>query len=136
MLREAPERVVAAVLVQPIGISGDNRALFADSAREWAKALLERNPGLDKEAVERYIQRMWSGDFVFSVSREDVAKIQTPLLVMPGIDQAHPGAIGEEIGRLAPNAQVLSPWKEPASLLPLAGKRLRSFLIQQSGEMR
>lgn len=70
----------------------------------------------------------WSGDFVLSVSREFVQSCNTPLLVLPGINLAHPTAIGREIASLAPRAELLEPWKEPAELVPHTVERIRRFL--------
>ena len=51
---------------------------------------------------------------MFSVSRDDVAHCSVPVIVMPGDDGPHPTAIGEEIARTAPDAELLMHWKGPA----------------------
>jgi hypothetical protein len=78
--------------------------------------------------LEAFGKRMWSGDFVLSVSRDFVRSCNTPLLVLPGIDLPHPTAIGREIASLAPRAELLEPWKEPADLVPQTVERIRRFL--------
>ena len=50
------------------------------------------------------------------------------LLVLPGIDQAHPNAVGKEVAKLLPNSEKLEPWKEPAELIPPTIQRIRKFL--------
>jgi hypothetical protein len=52
-------------------------------------------------------------DFVYSVTRDEVRSIQTPMLVLPGIDRAHPYEVGVEVADLAPNSERIDPWKQP-----------------------
>src|SRR5205807_2925388 len=106
MIERAPGRVTAAVLEQPIGIEGGNRALFDGMWRDWGRRLAGSREDIDPEALEAFGTRMWAGDFVLSVSRELVRSCPTPLLVLPGIDQFHPTAIGHEVAELAPSAEV------------------------------
>jgi pimeloyl-ACP methyl ester carboxylesterase len=128
MVCTSPGRVSAAVLEQPVGIDDANRQTMPNAWHNWAQALLAKRPEIDRAAVEQFGRRMWGGDFVLSVSREAVASCTTPLLVLPGIDLPHPNVIGHEIARLAPNSEVIEPWKEPATLLPGAVARIRAFL--------
>lgn len=129
LLRDAPERVVSAVLEQPIGISEENRSLWPDIYKGWAADLCAANPDLSATDVESFGRRMWGGDdFVLSVSRDDVAAIQHPMLVLPGIDLHHPNHIGHEVAELAPNSEVLAPWKQPASIVPQTVAKLVRFL--------
>jgi hypothetical protein len=53
---------------------------------------------------------MFGGGFIFSVSEDFVDNRRIPMLVMPGSDPVHPAETAAEILRLAPNAEVLSPW--------------------------
>jgi pimeloyl-ACP methyl ester carboxylesterase len=118
LLRAIPHRVAAAVLEQPVGIDAANRQIWPNAFHDWAEALLVKRPEIDRATLENFGRRMWSEDFVLSVSRDDVKACTTPLLVLPGIDLPHPTAIGHEIARLAPNSEMVEPWKEPAELLP------------------
>lgn len=135
LAKRAPERLASAVLVQPIGRDDSNRSHWPDMQRflathffePWAEALLRKRPELDMATLEEFARRMLSGEFVFSVSRENVESCATPLLVLPGIDPPHPRTIGIEVARLAPNAEMMDPWKEPA-LIPRAVARVQSFL--------
>jgi len=77
---------------------------------------------------EAFGRKMWSGDFVLSVTRDFVGSCQTPLLVLPGIDLPHPTAIGREVAALAPKSEILEPWKEPPDLVPQTVARIRRFL--------
>ncbi|MEO8299595.1 MAG: alpha/beta fold hydrolase [Burkholderiales bacterium] len=128
LVRLAPERVTAAVLEQPVGIDDGNRTTMPNLWVEWAAQMQKKHPGIDRAQLETFGKRMWGGDFVLSVTREWLATCQTPLLVLPGIDAPHPTAIGREVAALAPNAQSIEPWKEPASLIPSIIERIRQFL--------
>jgi pimeloyl-ACP methyl ester carboxylesterase len=127
LAERAPDRVTAAVLEQPIGVVDDNRELFRSMWRGWAEQLAGR-PDVTPAAMEAFGARMWQGEFVLSVSREAVRSCATPLLVLPGIDQFHPGATGREVAELAPNAEVMEPWKDSPELIQQAVERVRSFL--------
>jgi pimeloyl-ACP methyl ester carboxylesterase len=122
----ASDRVTAAVLQNPIGYA-NNRELFADLVKTWAKEIHEGRPEIEERILTRFGNNMFGGDFVFSVHREFVRQCQTPLLVMPGDDPPHPQVIGEEIIALAPNAQALRAWKGPEHL-PAAIDRVSAFL--------
>jgi hypothetical protein len=52
-------------------------------------------------------------DFVFSVSRDFVRELQTPLLVLSGTDAFHPMGTSREIALLAPNVELIEEWKTP-----------------------
>ena len=128
LIRRAPERVVSAVLEQPIGIDEANRQVLPNVWVDWANQLVQQRTDVDMARLEAFGKRMWSGDFVLSVSREFVRSCPTPLLVLPGIDLAHPTAIGREIASLAPRAELVESWKEPADLIPQTVERIRRFL--------
>jgi hypothetical protein len=68
---------------------------------------------VSEEAWESFNKTMYSGDFLFNVSREFVAHCQTPLLVLLGNDLHHPAETSREIAALAPNARLIEHWKEP-----------------------
>jgi pimeloyl-ACP methyl ester carboxylesterase len=128
LLHRAPNRVAAAVLEQPTGIDEANRHIWLNMWKEWGDTLPTQRPEIGRAEFEEFGQKMRAGEFVLSVSREDIAACKTPLMVLPGIDLVHPAAIGHEIARLAPNAEFLEPWKEPSELLPATIARIREFL--------
>jgi pimeloyl-ACP methyl ester carboxylesterase len=132
LIERAPDRVAAAVLEQPIGIVDDNRELFRNMWREWAQQLAARRQGLDEAAVEAFGTRMWQGEFVLSVTPDFLRSVATPLLVLPGVDQFHPGPIGRELAALAPNAELLEPWKDTPELVRDAVERVRAFLREHT----
>jgi pimeloyl-ACP methyl ester carboxylesterase len=127
LLHAAPNRIAAAVLEQPIGIDEANRQSWPNLWRQWADDLKLHHPQVDLTALEDSGLKMWGGEFVLSVSREAIKACKTPIMVLPGIDLLHPNAIGHEIARLAPNAELLEPWKEPAELLPATVARIKTF---------
>jgi len=128
----APGRLASAVLEQPIGIVDDNRELFRSMWREWGRELAARRADVDLDAVEAFGTSMWAGEFVLSVSREFVRSCPTPLLVLPGVDQFHPGEIGREVAALAPDAEKLEPWKDTPELVQAAVERVREFLREHT----
>src|SRR3954469_32908 len=68
LLERAGDRVVAAVLAQPSGSRPEARDLFYDNNMTgWGAALLARRPEITKDAVERFLTKMYrtNADFVF-----------------------------------------------------------------------
>lgn len=110
LCQAAADRVTAAVLQNPIGLSKGNRPQFHGMFDEWADAMRSTHPELDDAAATAFRERMFGGDFVFTVDRDFARSCSTPLLVMPGGDDFHPRAVAEEIVALAPDATLLSPW--------------------------
>ena len=127
LIKLAPERVSAAVLQNPIGLSPENRAAFYEMFDGWASDLRKARPELSEEAFKAFRARMYDGDFVFSVSRDFVRACRTPMLVLAGDDLYHPAPIAEEIARLAPKAELITKWKTPDAT-PAAVARVRAFL--------
>lgn len=132
LISKAPERVVAGVLEQPVGVDENNKSVLPNMWVEWADHIVTQRHDVDMTKAEVFGRKMWQGDFVLSVTRDFVRGCHTPLLVMPGIDLHHPTAIGREVASLAPNAEIVEPWKEPAALVPGAVARIRTFLQQQT----
>jgi pimeloyl-ACP methyl ester carboxylesterase len=116
LCRDAPERINAAVLQNPMGLSATNAPIIAESFAVWRESMRTRQPDVPDDVYARMDRNLHDTDFAFSVSREDVARMKMPLLVMPGDDGPHPAVIGEEIARLAPHAEVLANWKGPTYL--------------------
>jgi pimeloyl-ACP methyl ester carboxylesterase len=123
----APDRVVAAVLEQPVGITAANRALFDSLWRPWAEQLASTRDDLGGGQAEAFAAAMWAPGFAVSVTRDQVRSLATPMLVLPGVDDYHPAQTGREIAALAPAAELLEPWKDPAHL-PAATEAVGRFL--------
>ena len=132
LLKRAPNRVKAAVLVQPSGSRPEMRDLFYNNNMTgWAPGLCAKRPEVTKAMTETFLTRMYrtNPDFVFTVTRDFVKACQTPILVLPDDVPAHPYAVAMETVRLAPKSEVsMYPWKEPPELIPIAVRQVRSFL--------
>ena len=132
LLRRAPDRVVAAVLAQPVGFRPEMPNVMYDSGTTgWGTALIKRRPEITMEMVEKFLTKMYRSnpDFVYTVTRDFVRKCQTPVLILPDDVPAHPYAVAMEAAMLAPKAEVsMFPWKEPKERIPLAVRQIRSFL--------
>jgi pimeloyl-ACP methyl ester carboxylesterase len=127
LLELAPERVVAAVLEQPVGITDRNRELFDTVWRQWGEQLAGKRGDLGSEQIEAFATAMWAPGFAVSVTRDQVRSFRTPMLVLPGVDEHHPAETGREIAALAPSAELLEPWKDPEHL-PAATEAVGRFL--------
>lgn len=132
LIERAPQRIVAAVLEQPIGVEDSNRDLFRRMQRAWADEVLAAREDIDTETMDRFLAAMWDRDFVVSVDRDVIAECPVPLLVMPGIDEYHPTETGREIARLAPHAQLLEPWKDTPEHIAAATETARGYLLSYS----
>jgi pimeloyl-ACP methyl ester carboxylesterase len=127
LIERAPQRVVTAVLEQPVGLTGDNAALYEAMWRGWGDQLLPRRADIDAAQLEAFGARMFAGDFVLAVSRDFVRNCLTPLLVLPGVDRYHPTATGREIAELARDARLVEPWKDTEHV-GAATAAVRAFL--------
>jgi pimeloyl-ACP methyl ester carboxylesterase len=130
LIEAAPERVSAAVLQNPIGLY-ENREMFYSFFDDWAAELRKKQPGLAATGWSAFRERMYGGDFVFNVSRDFVRQCAVPLLILEGSDPYHPTPISREIAALAPSAELIAGWKEPAQL-PAVIERVRAFLASHS----
>src|SRR5690349_22332968 len=73
LMERAPQRVVAAILSQPVGHNPAHPVYMYDAGKTvWAKELRERNPDVSMETIEKYLPNLYRvrPDFVYSVSRE------------------------------------------------------------------
>ncbi|MSQ29075.1 MAG: alpha/beta hydrolase [Dehalococcoidia bacterium] len=128
-LERQPNRMQAGVLMQPIGLVESNREVFQDRIwKPWGEGLVSKRADLSTEGMLAFGQRMWGGDFVFSVSHDFLKTIETPLLVLPGYDQAHPTEVGLEVASLLPNSEVLEGWKANPDVVPHTIEVVREFL--------
>ncbi len=127
LMAVAPARVTAAVLLQPIGLGADNRTVFLALFDGWAEELVRSRRDVAAEALAGLRANLFSGDFVFSVSRDDVRRSVAPVLVLRGDDIYHPSATSEEIARIAPHGELVSSWKEGDDVAR-AVSRVKAFL--------
>ena len=131
LIERAPERVVAAVLEQPVGQDEENEDVLAENLyRRWLEGMKEKHPDIDRETAVAFGEKMCGGDFVLSVSRDFTATVETPLAVMPGDTLDHPRSTAEEIRDLAKNVEYIDPWRYPSSATPAAVDSLKRFLAK------
>jgi pimeloyl-ACP methyl ester carboxylesterase len=132
LMERAPQRVVAAILSQPVGHRPDKADYMYDSGKDvWAKEFLERRPDVSMATIERYLHNLYrvQPDFVYSVSRDFAKSCQTPMVVLPDDIVAHPLQVSIDIASLAPNAEItVFPWKDPPELKARTINRARTFL--------
>jgi hypothetical protein len=87
------------------------------------------------EMVHDFLTSMYTkrADFTFTVSRDFVRSLHTPLLIAPDDVPAHPYKVAMEVASLAPNAEVtIYPWKDtPAHIDQVAQHALRFLKAHQ-----
>src|SRR5262247_1239220 len=132
LMERAPQRVVAALLSQPVGHNPAKPDYMYDAGKTvWAKELRERKPDVSMETIEKYLHNLYRvrPDFVYSVSRDFAKTWHTPMLVLPDDVVAHPLVASVDIASLCPTAEItVFPWKEPADLKARTINRARTFL--------
>jgi pimeloyl-ACP methyl ester carboxylesterase len=132
ILERVPNRVVAAVIAQPVGFRPEMpTALYDNGMTTWAPDFVKRRSDITMEMAEKYLTKMYrtNPDFVLTVTRDFVRNCQTPVLVLPDDTAAHSYAVAIESAMLAPKGQMsMYPWKQPPERIPLAIRQIRSFL--------
>jgi pimeloyl-ACP methyl ester carboxylesterase len=126
LLKAQPQRIVSAVIAQPIGRIGPLPPGRSANFSGWVEKLTGHPEATDR-VLDAFYQNMYGPDFGYSVDREFVASCQTPCLVLAGNDEAHPFVIAEEIARLLPNAEFIPDWKQ-GEPLAVATARMKQFL--------
>ena len=102
LMERAPERVVAALLSQPVEHRPEQPDYMFNSGRDvWAQEFRERRSDVPMETIEKYLHSLYrvQPDFVYSVSRDFAKSCQTPMLVLP--DDYGASAPGFDRHRLA-----------------------------------
>ena len=127
LIQSAPDRVVSAVLLQPIGLD-DNREAFYEMFDGWADELrATSHASVADDKWNQFRGNMYDGGFQFNVDRDFVRVCQTPLLVLAGNDLYHPASISREVAELAQNAELIQDWKEGPAI-EAAKTRVAAFL--------
>jgi pimeloyl-ACP methyl ester carboxylesterase len=133
LIRRAPDRIVAAVPVQPVGFRPElPTAVYDSQMKNWGTALVARRPEITLDMADRYLTRMFRDkpDFVFTVTRDFVRSCQTPVLVLPDDTPGHSLSVAIESAMLAPKGQMsMYPWKNTPDKIPLAVRHVHSFLL-------
>ena len=132
LLKRAPDRVVAAVLAQPVGFRREKPTVIYDNQKAtWGAELVKRRPDITPQMVDKFLTNSYrnNNDFVFTATRDFARNCQTPLLVLPDDTDAHSLDTAIESAMLAPKAEMsMYPWKEPKERIPLAVRHIRDFL--------
>ncbi len=93
LMERAPQRVVAAMLSQPVGHRPEKPDFMYDSGRDvWAKDFRERRPDVTMETIEKYLHNLYRvrPDFVYSVSRDFANRARRRCWCCPTTWSAHP----------------------------------------------
>ncbi len=142
LIERAPERVLVAVLCQPVGHSSKTPDAMYDMGRDaWGPELCSNRPEITMGVVEQYLHNLYriQPDFLYSVSRDFARSCQTPMLVMPDDTPAHSYEAAVDLVELAPKAEVTEyPWKESPDIYDKTIVQVRDFLLshQPAGAAR
>lgn len=148
LMEMQPDRFVSGVFENPVGHtdralefrpfgdpnqdrsqeSNDNRDSLMKLYHDWAVPLVQRRPDVDLLQIEAMGQRMLSKEFAFTVSRDFVKALETPLIVLSGDDIYHPPPLAEEIAALAPNAEFLGRDWRSEEKVAASYERIDAFL--------
>ncbi|MBX2802972.1 MAG: alpha/beta hydrolase [Myxococcales bacterium] len=132
LMRRAAERVRCAVLLQPIGLHG-NRHAFEGLFDGWSASVASEHPEASAGSWAAFRHRMFGGDFVFALGREDVAAITAPVLLLKGDDLYHPAETSVALSRLLRNVTFLEEWKTGGAL-DEASRQIGAFLAEHATE--
>ncbi len=132
LLKRAPDRIVAAVVAQPVGFRPEKPTVVYDNQKvAWGAELVKHRPDVTMEMVDKFLTKSYrnNNDFVFTATRDFVRNCQTPVLILPDDTDAHSLNVAIESAMLAPKAEMsMFPWKEPKERIPIAVRQIRSFL--------
>ena len=132
LIKRAPDRVVAAVLCQPVGHAPQTPdAMYDSGCNVWGPQLTANRPDVTTEVVEQYNHNLYriQPDFMYSVSRDFARSCQTPLLVMPDDTPSHSLEAAMDLAEIAPKAEAtVYPWKEDPDIKAQTINQVRAFL--------
>eukprot|EP01062_Namystynia_karyoxenos_P023911 TRINITY_DN19278_c0_g1_i1.p1 TRINITY_DN19278_c0_g1~~TRINITY_DN19278_c0_g1_i1.p1 ORF type:complete len:300 (+),score=77.68 TRINITY_DN19278_c0_g1_i1:84-902(+) len=138
LMRDAPERFPAAVLMQPIGLAehsteaegwrGNNAKQTKFWFDSWADEM-QRDGRAERTQLQALQRSMFGGDFVFSIDRDELRSVQAPLLVLMGRDAFHPSATAREVAALAPSARLIEQWADSGEHIAKAAAEVERFLL-------
>ncbi len=128
LIEQAPDRIASAVPMQPIGHDETNPGTFGPQTwQPWGQALIDAGAPFDAETVDRFGRALFDSGFVFSVTREFLRTVRTPILLLDGNDKAHPKGVSAEVASLLPNVARIERWRD-ADVVPEVTERMRAFL--------
>jgi pimeloyl-ACP methyl ester carboxylesterase len=130
LLRAAPERFTAAVMLQPVGIT-DNRPAFDEIFDGWAAEISDDHPEADDATWASFRSNMWDHEFVCTATPDEVTSIDTPVLLLKGNDLYHPPETSEQLAELLPNVTYVERWKD-AEVLDDTHDTIVGFLAEHA----
>lgn len=111
LLATVPERIRAAVTLQPIGRDG-NQHMFEEIFDGWQAEIAADHPEATAEDWASFKANLYGGGgILFSVPDEALARLSTPWLVLMGGDDHHPESVSRRLVELAPGAELVERWK-------------------------
>jgi pimeloyl-ACP methyl ester carboxylesterase len=129
IIQAQPERVSACVMQQPIGAYQPRSE--SGGFDNWRKTLMD-HPEATDAVMAAYLRNLYAPLFVYSVTRDFVrTACPTPMVILPGNDNAHPYPIAKELFSLAPNAEFIDNWKAGAGKAA-AFARVQTFLREHT----
>ena len=132
LLEEAPERVTAAVALQPIGLDS-NRNTFLGLFDAWRREVAAEHPEAGDADWDAFRSALFGADrLVWSVDDEFLPTVTHPLLVLQGNDEFHPTSVSQKLATQVPSASLVERWKDPADL-PAAAAAIKDFLAGHAG---
>jgi pimeloyl-ACP methyl ester carboxylesterase len=128
LVEQAPQRILAAVPMQPIGHDDTNSGVFGpDMWTPWGQNLIDKGATFSTADVDAFGHALFDPGFVFSVSRDFLRTVQTPMLLLYGNDRAHPRGVSVEVAGLLPNVEQIEQWRD-SEVVPEVTQRMRNFL--------
>jgi pimeloyl-ACP methyl ester carboxylesterase len=128
LIEQAPGRIAAGVCMQPIGHDETNDGVFGPEMwTPWGQNLIDKGAGFNLETLDAFGHALFDPDFVFSVSRDFLKTIQTPLQLLYGSDRAHPHGVSVEVAGLLPNVETIERWRDP-EVVPQVIEQILAFL--------
>ena len=119
------------MILQPVGIE-ENRYALEDMFDTWAADIAGDHPHMSPDDWASFRTNMWGGEFLLTASAEDMADIDTPMLVLMGDDLHHPESTSREVAALAPDVTFAETWKDGDALVAF-DETARAFLSSHDG---
>jgi pimeloyl-ACP methyl ester carboxylesterase len=127
LLEETPERVTAAVALQPIGFDS-NRNTFLGLFDTWRREVADDHPEAGNTEWDAFRSALFGADrLVWSVDDGFLPTVTHPLLVLQGDDEFHPSSVSQKLAMQVPSASLIERWKDPADA-PAADAAIKGFL--------
>lgn len=145
LMKMAPERFGRCVMLQPIGLAhhttepgeaweGLNSDASWDWVNSWADEMIGTKKSSDRSILNDLYYNMFVAqphrEFVFSITRQDAARIQHPLLIFMGKDIYHPSETSRQISRIVKNTELVEVWRDAGpEKINAAASKISSFLL-------